>query len=223
MSFFESIPQPSPPEPVRRHRAVWERSDAVIPASVPADVMLFRTEQVAAAIGNVRAHPNGFEFRLSVRVRNEEETDLGWFDPTELHRHRQGTQVPENVLRLGVLYADGRRVATTSHPPWPDDDDDAEHLILVPQGSGGGERTWDGDFWVYPLPPDGPVTFVASWLEQGVPETRAELDAAAIGEAAGRAVVLWPEDPEWERGTGWSSCTFTGRVSDDPSTGSEPG
>ena len=23
--------------------------------------------------------------------------------------------------------------------------------------------------WVYPLPPDGPLTLVASWLEHGVP------------------------------------------------------
>ena len=39
--------------------------------------------------------------------------------------------------------------------------------------------------WVHPLPPDGPVTFVVSWLEQGVAETAVELDGAAIREAAG--------------------------------------
>jgi hypothetical protein len=221
MSFFESIPRPSPPEPIPRHRAAWERSDAVIPASVPADVMLVRTEQVAAAIGNIRAYPNGFEFRLSIRVRSEEETDLGWFDPLGMHGHGRGTHPSENVLRLGVMYPDGRRVATTTGCPGPDD----ERMILVPAGSGGSDRTWDGDFWVYPLPPDGPVTFVASWLECGVPETRAELDGAAIREAARRAVTLWPEteDPDREPGPAWSSRTITAHLSDDPGTGSEAG
>ena len=38
---------------------------------------------------------------------------------------------------------------------------------------------------MYPLPPEGPVTFVASWLRHGVAETRVELDGAAIREAAG--------------------------------------
>lgn len=36
------------------------------------------------------------------------------------------------------------------------------------------------DFWVHPLPPDGPVTFVASWPEYGAAETRADLDGSAI-------------------------------------------
>ena len=44
------------------------------------------------------------------------------------------------------------------------------------------------------------MTFVASWLKHGVAETRAELGGAAIGEAAGRAVILWPEEPEFEFG-----------------------
>src|SRR5215831_10172127 len=72
MSFFDSIPQPPPPEPVRECRRPWMRSDAVIPASVPAEVMLIRTEQVAVAIGSVRAYPNGFEFTLHTRLRHED-------------------------------------------------------------------------------------------------------------------------------------------------------
>lgn len=56
----------------------------------------------------------------------------------------------------------------------------------------------------------GPVTFVASWPDYGVAETRAELAGAAIRAAAGRAVVLWPEEPEFEPGgCAWSSGTIT--------------
>ena len=68
--------------------------------------------------------------------------------------------------------------------------------MLFENGGGGSSRTWDGNFWVHPLPPDGPVTFVVSWAEHGVAEARAELDGAAIGTAAARAVTLWPEEPD---------------------------
>ncbi len=39
------------------------------------------------------------------------------------------------------------------------------------------------------------MTFVAAWLRHGVPESRAEVDGAAIRAAARRAVTLWPEEP----------------------------
>ena len=78
MSFFDSIPQPpAPPEPVRRRRPVWMRSDVVIPGSVPAEVVLAHTGQVAVAIGSVRAYPNGFEFTLHTRLRGEDESGPG--------------------------------------------------------------------------------------------------------------------------------------------------
>jgi hypothetical protein len=62
---------------------------------------------------------------------------------------------------------------------------------------------------VYPLPPDGPVTFVAAWLQHGVAETRAELDGATIREAARRAVILWPEESESESDNAWKASTIT--------------
>ncbi len=77
MSFFESIPQPPPPEPVRSGRPVWMRPDAVIPGLVPVEVVLVRTEQVAVAIGGVHAYPNGFEFTVHARLRREEEPGPG--------------------------------------------------------------------------------------------------------------------------------------------------
>ena len=212
MSFFDSIPPPPPREPVWEHRRPWERSDAVIPGSVPAEVMLIRTEQVAVAIGSVRAYPNGFEFTLHTRLRHEDETGLGGADPLDRRGLWRGRRDPGEVLRLGVMYADGRRTATTAGHPFVDDDADDGRLVLHQDGGGGNTRRWDGDFWVYPLPPEGPVTFVASWPKHGVAETRAELDGAAIRAAARRAVTLWPEEPEFDAGGGssWRTGTVTG-------------
>jgi hypothetical protein len=49
-------------------------------------------------------------------------------------------------------------------------------------------------YWVWPLPPPGPVTFVCEWPAHGIGESRADVDARLIREAAVRAVPLWPDD-----------------------------
>jgi hypothetical protein len=194
MSFFESIPPPPPPEWVPPETPAWMRPDEIVPGALSGEMVIARTRQAAVALGSVRAYPNGFEFTLHVRTRKAAESRLG-ADPFEQRRRWLGQQDEGEHLRLGILYADGRRAATTGRP-WPDDDVADEKLILIPDGSGGDDHRWDGDFWVHPLPPDGPVTFVVSWPRYNVAETRVEFDGTAIREAAGRAVSLWPEEPE---------------------------
>jgi hypothetical protein len=195
------------------------RPDAVIPGSVPAEVILIRTDRVAVAVGSVRAYPNGFEFTVHVRARSADE-DVGYVDPFERHRRLRGEQAPDDALRLGVLYADGRRTATTARYRLTRDDD-TERLVLQQGGGGGGDRSWDGEFWVYPLPPDGPVTLVASWLEHGVTEARAELDGTAIRAAARHAVPLWPDEPDLEGGRSWRTGTIGPFISGEPGAGPE--
>ena len=159
--------------------------------------MLIRTGQVAVGIGSVRAYPNGFEFTAHVRVRREDEDEPGWGDPFDRRGRRR--QPADEVLRLGLMFGDGRRAATTNRW-WPGEDTDPGRLVLQQGGGGGSARRWDGDFWVHPLPPEGPVTFVASWPKYAAAETRAELEGSAIRAAAARAVILWPEEPESEPG-----------------------
>jgi hypothetical protein len=192
VSFFESIPEPPlPPSEWHRHPA-WLRPDGVIPGVAPAALSLIRTDEVAVAISGLRAYPNGFEFTVHARVRYE---DLPWGEsPTESIADKRTRQAPEKALRLGVLYADGRRAATTHAEIGVEAS--GEHLTFFEVGRNGTDRQWNGDFWVHPLPPDGPVAFVASWLLYWVAETRAELDSSVIHEAAGRAVILWPDEPD---------------------------
>jgi len=164
-----------------------------MPGVAPVGLFLARTDQMALAVGNVLAYPNGFEFTVNARLRHEQ---FVWgkspLDP--LANPRTG-QDPDLALRLGVRYADGRRARTSSHRPIPVEEYDDEQLVLREVGTGGTDRQWDGRFWVHPLPPDGPVTFVASWLLYDLPEARAELDSSVIRAAAGRAVILWPDEP----------------------------
>ena len=47
------------------------RQDAMIPGWSPAGLLLIRTDDVAVAVGGVRGYPNGFEFTVHVRLRQQ--------------------------------------------------------------------------------------------------------------------------------------------------------
>jgi hypothetical protein len=64
--------------------------------------------------------------------------------------------------------------------------------ILNPVSFGAGRRHLDRSYWVWPLPPAGPLTFACEWAAFGIPEARAGTDAQPILDAARRSVQLWP-------------------------------
>jgi hypothetical protein len=67
--------------------------------------------------------------------------------------------------------------------------------VLVANGGGGGGLSFDQTFWVSPLPPPGPLTFVHSWTAFDLPETRTTIDAGDVLAAAAETVLLWPWQP----------------------------
>ena len=193
MGFFDITPERARPRWGRAGRPIWSRPDGVIPGVAHIGLILIRTEGMAIAVSSVAAYPNGFEFSVHARLHHEQFT---WGkSPLDPSADPVTVQYPEQALRLGILYADGRRARSRSHQPIPVDDTDGGDLVLTETGTGGTERQWDGEFWVHPLPPDGPVTFVASWLLWRVTEVSAALDSSVIHEAARRAVILWPDEP----------------------------
>lgn len=171
------------------------RPDGVIPGFAPAGLFLVRGDEIAVAVGSVAGYPNGFEFTVHARLRHDQ---FVWgHGPLDPGADPRTEQHPDQALRLGILYADGRRARTsTPYRPMTAVENDGGYLVLREVGTGGTYRQWDGEFWVHPLPPGGPVTFIASWLLYGAGEQRAELDSSAIQKAAERAVTLWPEDPD---------------------------
>ena len=49
-------------------------------------------------------------------------------------------------------------------------------------------------WWVWPLPPAGPLEFICQWPVYGIGETRVGIDGQVILDAARLSVQLWPED-----------------------------
>src|ERR1700761_9036692 len=115
MSFFESFPDPPPPPPRGLTlRSPWLASETVIPGSVPGELLLVHTDAIAVAIGSLRAFPNGLEFTVHVRLRRvDEASPYGLYDP--FSNHDPGSRGRgEQQVRLGVLFADGRRAVKQS-------------------------------------------------------------------------------------------------------------
>lgn len=202
MPFFE--PPPPPPPPERPERRPWHgASDSVVGQAVALNLLLARSENAALWIPSLLVYPDGFEFSVEIRHRlDEDELEHPLFMHAHLRRHRrrraQDGLEPEFV-RLGIEFADGGRATNLDArmpfavPGEPDPSPQGPVLSLARGGGGGGGR-WHHDFWVWPLPPEGPLAFVCEWPVAGIPETRQEIDSAPIRDAAAAALVLWPDE-----------------------------
>jgi hypothetical protein len=105
---------------------------------------------------------------------------------------------PREVLRFGVRYPDGRvadSLADGIPTPAPLEVDGTEPRLLDLSG-GGGDRRWEQDMFLAPLPPDGSLELVCEWPAYGIAESRAFVDLTGLAEAVGGTVELWPHQPE---------------------------
>lgn len=200
MSFFEPPPPAPEPREEKRRQPAWAGPpDNVLGAPVPLRVVLAKTEDAAVAISGARAYPRGAVFELVIRLRR-------WHDqPDFFHPFLRPARggLPDDLFRFGVQLADGSK-ATTLQSPLPFPDEQPDPPVLIPRGGGGGGRSWDWRLWLWPLPLPGPLAFVVEWPAERIPETRVEIDAAPILEAAQRAEVLW-EDGDVESGGGFTA------------------
>jgi hypothetical protein len=194
---------PPDQEPKRPPRPIWVGPPPNVVGTVVAldpPVFLARNEEVAVAINELVAYPQGFELALTVRFRTVGDArsmhmmmglDPGW--------RRAGGQVPPEMLRFGVEFSDGRKATNLDkRPPWDPTQPPPPppSPVLSPQGGGGGGSTWNQRFWVWGLPPTGSLDFVCEWPARGCPLKRLQIDTSPLLAAASRAVVLWPEDPD---------------------------
>ena len=155
---------------------------------MPQRVLLARTEDVAVALLDVVAFSTGLEFAVEVRLRELDELS----DPFGFHlRHtvREGGAIPDEVLRFGFELADGGKATNLGGFPGPDA---PSGPVLMQRGGGGGGRSWSLRHWLWPLPPEGPLTVVVEWPRHGIQLTRIEVDGEPLRQAAAMSEALWP-------------------------------
>jgi hypothetical protein len=207
MDFFPDVPPPSdrdereePPQP-----AWMGAPDDVLPGVVPIELIIGQSESTVVMLTGIRAFPTGLGMQLGVRVRgrvHRRDLNSELFDGP--YTHAMDADWQAGRLKWGFEFADGRRV-TNVDPPWPPRSDRLEPALLEPAsepdrpvliggGGGGGDRSVDRDYWLWPLPPPGPLRVACQWLEQGIEMSVQELQTQPFLEAATRARPVWPQD-----------------------------
>jgi hypothetical protein len=165
----------------------------VLPGIAPVQLIIARTDETVVAVAGIQAYPAGFSFTLSLHLRNlsarEERRNPYPFDSADLD-----DPLANDYLRFGVQFADGRKATTLDDPPYDPEGQAPDRPVLRQHGGGGGGAAWDIEHWLWPLPPAGSFAFVCAWPGRGIAESRVEIDAGLILEAAGQAVTLWPDD-----------------------------
>jgi len=183
----------------------------VVGRTVALNLVLGQSDKAVVWIPSVTAYPDVFEFQ--VEIRHQFDAD-GFFDlfggchSRRRSRSADGELDPE-VLRLGIQLSDGGK-ATTLYPGFPFpvpsgcDSPPAGPILGGGGGGGGGDAGWNYRYWVWPLPPEGPLAFVCEWPIADIPETRSEIDSAHIRDAAADAVSLWSDTETRFESGGWT-------------------
>jgi hypothetical protein len=198
VSFFD---QPARVTRFKLVHAVWRRQRMeMLPGVAPVALVLARTDDTLVGVTDVRGYPNGFVFLLRLRwglvADPDEEVRWPfphWGSPDPL----DGDPFPDELLRFGVQFADGRKVTNMGMYPFVPEDLAPDQPVLVEAGVGGeGGRlgrgaSWDLELALQPLPPPGPLAFVCAWPGRGIPESRVEIDAGLILDAAAAAVPFY--------------------------------
>ena len=164
--------------------------------AVPLRTVLVRQPGVVIALTECVAFSNGFN--LGIAVRSQAQLDhrgLGFGPPSEADRER--------TLRVGVRFADGRESAASGFGPNPEvmayylawqegrEPEVPAGPIVAQGGGGGGGKHFNFQYWVWPLPPDGPLTISCEWRARGVPLSSTEADGGAIRAAGSKSTNLW--------------------------------
>jgi hypothetical protein len=188
MGFFDDLPALEPEEPPRRHHP-WEPPEEEFPGTVPIDPLLLgRTDQVAVAVTGISAYSAGAEIFVTARIRPsahhpEEHLPGG---PRDLAASRRS-------FHFGLQFSDGGKVmGRPGHRP--DRGSEPNGPVLYPFAGGGAPHSFFSRWWMWPLPPAGPLEFVCEWSAFEVAESRVGIDAQLILDAARRSVRLWPEN-----------------------------
>jgi hypothetical protein len=202
-SFFDPPPTSPPPAPPPALRfPSWAGPPARVLGELVRDrLLIYRAPELAVTLEHLRAYPEGFEFRLSVRSR---QALSGFGLPGVMGPHPLGpvslagrqVLLADQQLRVGLGFADGTRLTNLSPLVGVGLGDTPPEPLLVQQGASGIGGRWDQRYWVWGLPPEGPLAFVVAWTGHRIPETQVALDAGAIRAAADAAESLWEEEED---------------------------
>lgn len=189
--FFGPLPEPAP-EPPRKAQPEWfGPPTGTLPGVVPLEFVLARSELAAVCVTRISVYVTGFAFELLTLSDADASEDLDPHLMGGAHRGRRGSAVTAQ-LRLGVQFSDGARATNVGAAPgFTGRGEKPEEPVLHPQGGGGSPGSWRLGYWVWPLPPMGPLAFVCEWPAASIPLTRQEIDAQLVLDASARTQEIF--------------------------------
>jgi hypothetical protein len=188
MGFFDDIarePDDGVMRPARPARAArMPPIGEELPTPVAMRLMLVRTEQVAVAVIGVWAYTTGFELVVSVALKDE---IPGESVASFMAAADEEPLDDDEFCRLGIAFSTGEKAVNTE----PETSSRTSGPIMKVRSGGGSLLSREWRYWISPLPPPGPLAFVIEWPYFGVSESRTEIDAQPILDAASQSIVLW--------------------------------
>lgn len=178
---YAPLPGSRPPVPT------WpEIPDDELGVAVPMQHVVASGDEAAVVLSSCVAYTTGFQ--LGVGIRKKRAPEPIRYPPGPRHAP------PEMSLDVGVRFSDGRESTSAGWGRGPTlKDPEPAGPVIGRRSGGGGGRHWDMNYWVWPLPPGGPLTITCHWPAGGVPDGSVEVDGSAIREAGGRSQKLWSD------------------------------
>jgi hypothetical protein len=188
MSFFDGLKPRGRAKFAVREGPEWEEPPkGVVPAISSQSATLLRSDDFALVIDRFLVYPNGVSFRLGLLSRLWREDLL-----FPLSRGmRMGPGHTSDPLQFGCEFSDGTLWTNMDQQPRRPGDDVVGPLVSGGSGGGGVGRRWFGDYWIWPLPPVGSISFFAQWLSEGFIEQKVEISADELRSLSAKAEVLW--------------------------------
>ena len=144
---------------------------------------LARGSDAVVAVRGTTAYSDGLLLSVVVLFADEQKSeDLDW----QLQEYSRSP----GRFRLGVVFADGTR-ATTGTREAPELVQPDTGAVLTLQHSRGGVLQWEGEYWLWPLPPPGALVVACRWPDRGIEESSVTVDPAPLLAAAATSRPVW--------------------------------
>lgn len=143
--------------------------------------LLARTPEVVVAVRGITAYSDGLHIAVVVIFADLARSEDLAYSLQEYSRS-------PGRFRVGLSFSDGR-LATSGQRDAPDVEQGTAQLKLL--GSGHDGLMWNGEYWLWPLPPQGPLVVGCRWPDRGIPETLVQIDPTPLLTAAQASHSVW--------------------------------
>ena len=203
MRFIELFPvddwdEDSAPEEKTISPPWWGPPEDELGVAVPQSVVIGRSDHGVIALSHVLVYSVGVAFEFIAVARELKRAD------TQRLFHEQHAfsldELPDGFIRLGLELSDGKRVsniaARAGRHRMMRGDGEPEAPVFMPHGGGGGSGhenavTMKPGYWLWPLPPAGPLNISCEWPAVGIGLSTVKIDGEKLVTAGGQARKLW--------------------------------